>query len=197
MWENSCGGCGSCGAETGSRAGGRSGSLAASWSGDWEPGVRAWECSIALTSSGAFSMGLSRQRRKINKSVLAYHAPYGQQTVRQTLGAGWVLFRLSLGIFFFFSLSLFQSPFFFFPFSFSLEVFIPYMVISICHTRLLGLTPASQASCVVPCFVPFPAQMGPPGCTEFCDKPRPPGGARSVLRASLWSAELRPFHLLP
>lgn len=71
------------------------------------------------------------------------------------------------------------------------------MVKSICHRRLLGLTPASQASCVVPCFVPFPAQMGPPGCTEFCDKPHPPGGARSMLRASLWSAELRPVRLFP
>ena len=49
----------------------------------------------------------------------------------QAQGAGCVLFRLSLGVvfFFFFSLSLFQS---FFPIRpFHPEVFIPYMVISI------------------------------------------------------------------
>lgn len=70
------------------------------------------------------------------------------------------------------------------------------MVICVCHRRLLGLTPASQAGCIVPWFVPLSAQKGPPGHTEFCDKPHPPGGAWSLLRASLWSAEVRPFLLL-
>lgn len=57
--------------------GGRGGSPAASRSGDRELVVRAWEHSSAFASSGPFSVGLYRQWRKINKSVLAYHAPYG------------------------------------------------------------------------------------------------------------------------
>lgn len=129
MWENSCGGHGSGGTQTGSKdwvvEGSRDHSLAASWLEGWELLVTVREHSAAFASSGALSVGLYGQRRKINKSVPAYRTPYGSQTVRQALGAGSVLFRLSLGIFFFKLI-----PIFFPPSSFSL-VFIPYMVISI------------------------------------------------------------------
>lgn len=77
--------------------------------------------------------------------------------MRQALGAGCVLFRLSLGssflLFFFKPIPIF---FFFFSFLFSLEVFIPYMVINIYHRRQLGLTPDSRASCIV--WARFPSQ---------------------------------------
>lgn len=122
--------------------------------------------------------------------------------MRQARGAGGVLFRLSLGIFFLFCFK--PIPIFFFFFlSLSLFLLFPRSFLSIYGGKhlnrrtLFELTPASQASCVVPHFVPFSALLGPSGHTDYRDKPHPPGGAGSVLKGSLWPPELRQVRLLP
>lgn len=96
LWENSCEGSGPCGTQAGCGAGGR----------EWQPGhllERGWGLGAGSCSSGQQGLralcslldgagaGLYRQWRKRDKSILAYHTPYGMQTGRA--GArGWVCF---------------------------------------------------------------------------------------------------------